>query len=227
MTHRAVSVVFGGWGTGVDILMPLFGPSAIYVDVNPIMPTLIEQGELQGDWLHRLLAAVRPQIPVGEPLVLAGWSTGAICALALTGLLAPVRLVLLSPTPSFCRRTGWRHGQRPEAVRSMRNALAADPTSVLDEFYRNCGITGRALPSIPVGQLESGLCFLEQIALLPLQRIAGSSIILHGSSDAIVPPAAGRFVAQEIGGRFEEIAGPHAFFDSEQGTDTVLRAMSD
>ena len=110
--------VLGGWGLEPHVLQPLFGDAPEYLDVNRLLPGLIDAGRLKDGWREACAAAIAPQL--ARPRLLAGWSTGAIVALGCAPLLRPEALVLISPTASFCRTPQFRHGMRPAALRAMR-----------------------------------------------------------------------------------------------------------
>jgi len=46
-------------GVAPFLLEPLFGPDAAYIDVNVIMPFLVNGGKLHGDWQDRLFDIVK------------------------------------------------------------------------------------------------------------------------------------------------------------------------
>ncbi len=207
-------LVFGGWAVEPRILEPLFGVSSMYVDVNALMPLLLVNQTLNASWLD----VVEKQVAVrasGDPVRLAGWSTGAIVACALAGRVAVKRLVLLSATPSFCWREGFRFGWRPGVLRNMREQLYSKDNTVVADFLASAGVpeTFRHPAGRDERVLAAGLSFLEQVNLLPaLAKPACGAMVLHGKEDGIVPYKAGEVIAEMLGTKCQAFEGGHAFF---------------
>jgi surfactin synthase thioesterase subunit len=152
--------VFGGWALPPFILSPVFGTDAIYIDANAIIPSLIDNGTLSDDWQQKLCdIVVKESILPGTPLGIAGWSTGAMLAWSLADKLKPDAGVFISATPSFCkkRESGFLSGQKSSVLKSMRERLLIDPDTVVEKFYRQCGIPVQPTPghSSPADQRNS------------------------------------------------------------------------
>jgi pimeloyl-[acyl-carrier protein] methyl ester esterase len=204
--------VLGGWGISPDVLRPVFGDASTYIDVNGLMPLIIEKRTLRIDWREIIAAAIRRSI--SPPGLLAGWSTGAILAAACAPLL-PVRgLVLLSATPSFCRTATFKYGLRSSVLHTMRERLSVDPDTVIDDFRKQCGLPGAAPRPLfyPAGELAAGLDALQQMSLFDQHDTIGPAIIFHGRNDRIIPAAAGEFLSVRSGGTFVSLNGTHACF---------------
>jgi pimeloyl-ACP methyl ester carboxylesterase len=142
-------LVFGGWAVPPSVLKPVFGADAVYIDVNAIIPSLMNNGTLSDAWQQKLFdIVVEEPILHGAPLGIAGWSTGAMLAWTVAGKLKPAAGVFISATPSFCRRSesGFLSGQRSSVLKSMREKLLIDPDDVVEEFYRQCGIAIQPMP---------------------------------------------------------------------------------
>jgi surfactin synthase thioesterase subunit len=209
-------VVIGGWGVGAQPLEPIFGPKAVYIDSNLLMPEIVRDGMLLNDWSDLLCQKVSSLFPATN-FGIAGWSTGAFFAYALACRMNPDAALFIAATPSFCRRPSFPYGQKELVLRSMREQLAVNPASVLDKFLVQCGIESRiATDRYPPETLTAGLLFLEQATLFPLEPLLCRSLFLHGDSDAIIPARAGEFFANETGGTFAVHPGPHAFFMAQQ-----------
>jgi pimeloyl-ACP methyl ester carboxylesterase len=204
-------LVFGGWALRPDILRAVFGDQAVYVDTNLCMEGLFRDQRLREDWPERLIGAIAPRLPA-RCNRLAGWSTGAIIAAALSRHVNPERLALLSVTPSFCRREGFKHGTRPSVLQAMRAGLATDTDETLTKFCAQAGLDKSYAGPYSAEQLSAGLHFLEQASLLPLAPINQAAIVLHGETDAIIPAAAGREFAASTGAAFSQLSGGHGFF---------------
>jgi surfactin synthase thioesterase subunit len=212
-------IVFGGWAMPPQVLNPIFGHRSVCIDTNMLMPFLIRDNVLIKDWLNKLADRITEQIPE-RPFGIAGWSTGAILACALAYIIEPECGVFISATPSFCRRPGFPHGWKPSVLKAMREQLVSAPEQLMKDLDMQCGID----PASPVFEekrgtllynattLTAGLFFLEQTTLLPVKKLPCPALFLHGKSDTIIPPAAGKYFSNEGGGTFAEFEGPHAFF---------------
>jgi pimeloyl-ACP methyl ester carboxylesterase len=214
-------LVFGGWSLPPDILSPIFGDNATYFDINTLFERIFSQEALAENWDIIIFDTIKNTAP-DQPLNIAGWSTGAFFAYALSQRINPKKTVLLSATPSFCKREGFIHGQDRSVVKVMRRQLARNKTSVLKNFQLQCGLHeyNPKAENYSVQELDWGLQFLENISLLPLQKSLCPTHIFHGKQDAIVPYLAGESFAREIGAAKTILPGGHAFFldDASMGT---------
>jgi surfactin synthase thioesterase subunit len=207
-------IVFGGWAIPPQILAPLFGPEALLIDTNEMMPDLVRGETLVNDWQGVLFDRLLPQLPE-EPFGIAGWSTGSLLAYAFALRTRPARGVFISATPSFCRRQGFPYGWKPSVLKAMRGELASDPDKVLAEVYIQYGIETSSLVSLNVKNLTAGLFFLEQANLLPVKLLPFPALFLHGKTDSIIPTGAGKYFCDATGGTFAGYDGPHAFFKNQ------------
>jgi pimeloyl-ACP methyl ester carboxylesterase len=237
-------LVFGGWALPPSLLEPLFGPDAAYIDTNAIMPYLVNDGKLHSDWQQKLFNIVEKKSVIPDkPFGIAGWSTGAMLAWSIACRLNPAAGVFISATPSFCRRreSGFSYGQKCSVLKSMREQLLIDPEAVLMKFYEQCGMqidvnndisTSRnsnyplnighviienqikQFNGYSIDQLISGLHFLEQATLLPLEMSSFPALFIHGKDDTVIPIDAGRYFCTEASGTFVEHDSPHAFFQN-------------
>jgi len=150
------------------------------------------------------------------PCVLIGWSLGGLLAMTLAGR-APHRvrgLVLVASTPCFVARPDWPLGVREDRFAAFREAAAAPTARRLGRFF-HLMLHGEGLsrPRIralarEVGAaegmprreaLEAGLRLLADLDLRG--RVAGLAVpclVVHGRRDAIVPVAAGRWLAEHL-----------------------------
>jgi hypothetical protein len=207
-------LVFGGWALGPDLLRPVFGDDSVYVDVNELMPAMVEKGTLHADWIDIAQTKVKHAL-AGGVHGLAGWSTGAIIACGLSLMIEVERLVLFSGTPSFCRRQGFRFGQRPQVLDAMRRELFEKDNSVIRDFAVRCGFSQNYPLTIShePQALISGLHFLEQVDLTSGTKSKSTKAhVFHGDRDLIIPQAAGKLCAEMIGADFSLYSGGHAFF---------------
>jgi pimeloyl-ACP methyl ester carboxylesterase len=220
-------ILFGGWGFPPEILEPIFGADARYIDVNKLFPFVVDDGRLRNDWNEIVHKAVMSYL-TGDELMLAGWSAGSVIALALSPCIKPKRMMLLSPTPSFCRREGFAFGWKPAALQSMRAQLDADCDAAVRRFCGLCDLGASDVPRINAStdQMIAGTVFLEHASALPMEKAACPMLILHGRKDRIVPSGAGEWLARECGARYKAMEGGHAFFlDNSASVKTEIDAF--
>jgi hypothetical protein len=207
------TLVFGGWSLSPALLEGCFGQDCTYIDSNEIMPFLFDKNNnLKNTW--SLIVKQHLQLSDTLHYHLAGWSTGAMIALALASILQVQTLTLISPTVSFCRREGFRHGTHPSVLRSMREQLQQHPQNVLEKFYRSCDFDEIFTPdsTYTVQQLTLGLHFLEQADLTKTVCTCSNTNIIHGRNDAIIPYSAAATTAGVCGGTLHCINAGHAVF---------------
>jgi pimeloyl-ACP methyl ester carboxylesterase len=206
-------LVFGGWGMDPELLRPLFGGSSIYVDVNLLMPLLLDGATLRRDWAGIVERKYAREFKATGRI--AGWSTGAIVACSLAKRARPSKMILLSATPSFCRREGFRFGWKPGVLVAMRERLAVPHNTVLRDFAAAAGMPPdhAVFAGYDADILIAGLSFLEQASLLDIASTVNyPSLVLHGNADVIVPHQAGAALARSVGAQFRLVEGGHAFF---------------
>ena len=210
----AKTTVFGGWAVPPEILTNVFWGGADYIDINRMMPMLFDSSRrLRDDWVDVVISECRlASGNVSE--VIGGWSTGAICAYAAALAYPPQKLILLSATPCFCRKSDFRFGTRPAALNQMIGALEQDKETVLQSFYDWSGLDydPQKIHGYTVDELLCGLEFLKQVDLRPLTPTAVKPIFLHGTDDRVIPIAASKYFSDATGGEHIEIAGGHSFF---------------
>jgi pimeloyl-[acyl-carrier protein] methyl ester esterase len=158
-------------------------------------------------------ALVAASIPPGA--VVCGWSLGGLFALhvAAHAEAKPRALALVGTTPCFAERDDWPHAMKRATLDSFAAGLRADPLATLANFVRLNAlhgarsreairtfagkITQRGLPAI--GALEHGLAWLRDVDLRDaVPRIREPTAVIHGVRDALVPVAAGRWLAAHL-----------------------------
>jgi pimeloyl-ACP methyl ester carboxylesterase len=207
------TLVFGGWSLSPMLLERCFGPDCIFVDSNMIVPFLFDKStKLFSTWPQVLKQHL--QLSDSHQYHLAGWSTGAMIALALASILQVHTMTLISPTLSFCRREGFRHGAHPLVLRTMREQLQQYPQTVLEKFYRSCGFNESFKPesAYSIEKLTLGLHFLEQADLTKTVHTSSNTIIIHGRNDAVIPYPAAEATAGICAGALRCIDAGHAVF---------------
>ncbi|MDX8409596.1 MAG: alpha/beta fold hydrolase [Mariprofundales bacterium] len=160
------------------------------------------------DWLA-------DQLPAGA-VTLVGWSLGAMLALQLAARL-PQRvrsLTLFAATPCFCVKSDWPHGVESAQLKAMeasvRGARRAQGLARftrlmlhgegLDRRQLRQAMTGLQTEPLPTAQgLMAGLTLLRQLDLRQIvANIAQPVQLLHGEEDAVVPLAAGQWLADAL-----------------------------
>ena len=132
-------LVFGGWSLPPDILSPVFSNEATYVDVNKLFLDIIAEKRLKDTWVE-IISDKTAHLIAKAPVCIAGWSTGAFFAYALSDIVKPQKMILLSASPSFCKRDGFIHGQDSGVIKVMRRQLTRNKLSVLENFQKQCGL---------------------------------------------------------------------------------------
>ena len=143
-----------------------------------------------------------------RPVVLLGWSLGAIISLdaALRWPGGIRALVLVSGTARMTADGDWP-GADPRALRAMQSRLPRNPGEVLDDFAQMCiepqSDTGfveafaQGARACPADSLAEGLAYLAATDLR--SAVAGVEIptlLLHGSEDRVIPAAAALRLAE-------------------------------
>jgi len=143
-----------------------------------------------------------------------GWSLGAQVALAAAHAGVPMRgMVLIGATPRFVNGAGWASGSPAADWQAFRESARLRPELLLQRFFGLCGQPGpggrlvaRALRAAledggapqPAG-LELALDLLQANDLRALvDGIEVPALVLHGTSDRVVPSAAGRWLAAHL-----------------------------
>ena len=180
--------------------------------------------------------------PLTERYALIGWSLGGQFALDLAAAMpAPIeRLVLVNTTPRFLAAPGWPFGAPPALLQRLATRLARGQADAVAEFHQlqvrgnSPRTAARVLKSLD-GALAShgtaqpaalahGLERLRDADLRPaLPMVRVPALVVTGSHDRIIRPAASRALAALAGARYMEFAGAaHAPFLSHPAKFTQL-----
>ena len=200
--------ILPGWGLGRGPL------EAVAAALGGTFIDLPGYGEtpLNADF-DRAAEAIAERLPEGGTL--AGWSLGAMLALAIAAR-APAkvgRLLLIAGTPSFVQRDGWPDAMPPATLSEFTAAIIADPMAMLPRFVGNFNrgdaraktvtaeILRLASPLPPAEALATGLDWLRDVDLrADAPRITAPTLLIHGEADPLMPLCAARSLAALIPG---------------------------
>ncbi|MFQ5581689.1 MAG: alpha/beta fold hydrolase [Mariprofundaceae bacterium] len=206
-------VFLHGWGQSVRIWQmqtEYFSPKAEVYAMN-----LPGHGDMPDAPADAWLDALAGEMPAG-PSMLVGWSLGGLLAMQMA-LEHPEHiagLVLVSATPCFCSRADWPHGCADHVFAGFEQGIATQTDKTMHRFFalmlhgdtltrpEHNHITQLAtdrshLPTL--SGLQAGLALLSGLDLREnLQQINCPVLIMHGDRDAIIPIAAGHYLAEHI-----------------------------
>jgi len=205
--------ILPGWGLGrgpLQAAATALGGAFIDLPGYGEMP-------LEADF-DRAAASIADRLPPGATL--AGWSLGAMLALAIAAR-APAKvgkLLLIGGTASFVQRETWPEAMPPATLGEFAAAIAADPLALLPRFVGNFNrgdAKARAVTTeilrlaspLPAGDvLATGLGWLRDVDLrLDAPRITAPTLLIHGAADPLMPLAAARALAALIPGALLQV----------------------
>ncbi len=149
------------------------------------------------------------------PVILCGWSLGAILALH-AAQRHPDKiagLILIGATPSFVQRHDWPHGMQTQALNAFTETVDTDPQTALKRFIAlfnqndlNARQLNRNLARIqanttlpPTALLTAGLALLGSTDLrINAHSIRQATLLLHGAHDPLMPLAAAEWLAKAL-----------------------------
>ncbi|MCL2523884.1 MAG: alpha/beta fold hydrolase [Betaproteobacteria bacterium] len=201
-------LILPGWGLGRGPLQAAADAiEASFIDLPGYGETPLETD------FDRAAASIAERLPPAATL--AGWSLGAMLALAVAAR-APDKvgkLLLIAGTPSFVQREGWPEAMPAATLSEFAAAIAADPAAMLPRFVGNFNrgdAKARAVTTeilrlaspLPASEvLASGLGWLRDVDLRrDAPRIAAPTLLIHGAADPLMPLAAAQTLAALIPG---------------------------
>ncbi|WP_167632154.1 alpha/beta fold hydrolase [Mariprofundus ferrooxydans] len=190
-------------------------------------------------WLDLLVA----QLP-DEPCALIGWSLGGMLALEIAHRFPDriAALALIATTPRFRTDDAWSCGCDEATFAAFHEAVASASPRALNRFFalmlhgddlprsrynelarhavdRQCPATSSAL--------SAGLALLASLDLRQSLALADLPVLLmHGEQDAIVPVAAGRWLAEQLPGaqaHYADACGHAPFLSQPERFNTILK----
>lgn len=149
--------------------------------------------------------------PHNSPVVLCGWSLGAMLAL-LAAHRHPEkieRLILFSATPSFVQRDGWPHGLAPKLLADFTAAIESNADAALRQFItlfnhndEHARSNVRELGDLhlpPQSVLDGGLALLRDLDLRHIvAEIRQPTLLIHGARDPLMPLPAAQWLAENL-----------------------------
>ena len=167
--------------------------------------------EEHDDWIK----AIAEQLPA-SPSIIVGWSLGGIHAIQLA-LKHPEKvsgLALISTTPSFCDRTDWDHGCQQQTFDAFESGVLENSPKTMSRFFMLM-LQGDAISRSDYNQiakagidknhpptqatLTKGLNHLATTDLREaISSIPTPTLVMHGTQDAIIPTAAGAWLAKRL-----------------------------
>lgn len=204
------AIFLHGWAQSKQIWLHQFGAAADARFLN-----LPGHGGTTGCSAEGWMEALLVEFP-SAPVHLVGWSLGGMLALQIARAY-PERvasLVLVATTPRFKSTTGWPHGSSSALFKGFKYAVASGAIKSLNRFFMLM-LHGDSLSRSEYNQLarmsvdrnnppsqeglDSGLELLEKLDLREtVGDIQQPTLIIHGEEDAIVPLAAGSWLANHL-----------------------------
>ncbi|MBI3575763.1 MAG: pimeloyl-ACP methyl ester esterase BioH [Gammaproteobacteria bacterium] len=208
-------VLVHGWGLHGGVWRDLAARLARSFRV--LIPDLPGHGRSRGTHTGVSLSGLADDLSrrLTEPAIWIGWSLGAFVALttARNQPQAVSRLVLVGATPKFVQAPDWLCAMPPATLAQFARDLESDYRGTLARFL-SLQIGDDATAHAAVRQLRamlvehgepdpatlrSGLQWLANTDLrADLPAITAPTLVLHGSHDRLVPPAAAKFLAERL-----------------------------
>ncbi len=201
-------VLLHGWGQSSQIW---YSQHAAFPNAHALNLAGHGGRAVADDWLEDVMQ----QLP-DEPVTLLGWSLGGMLAMRLAHTY-PERiaaLVLCNTTPSFCRRSDWNHGCDNAVWQEFQQGMQQAEAKTLGRFFalmfHGCPLERRAYQEIARHAVDKqhppskhtllhGLHILEHWDLRhELAQIHQPTLVIHSANDAVIPVAAGQYLAQTI-----------------------------
>jgi pimeloyl-[acyl-carrier protein] methyl ester esterase len=208
-----------GWASDSRVFEPLLAALAPAVAANARLVDLPGANNLNhgqdadtgyADHIRRLIE----QESSRGPLLLAGWSMGAMAALEAATMAAGrvSALVLISGCARFVRSADNPGGQDPRAVRTMKHRLGRGSSKVVEQFQdsifaegeenmRDSFISGRGkqYQKIPAEILAHGLDYLMKADIRQiLQEITCPVLLVHGNRDTVIDLGLAKLLADSL-----------------------------
>jgi pimeloyl-[acyl-carrier protein] methyl ester esterase len=208
-------VFWHGWGLGPQVwdkLIEQLSPSLstrYELVVQPLPGYAPSQKPIVHSSLDELLNDLMKDLT--PPVVLCGWSLGAILALlAASHFPTQVdKLILISATPNFMKRADWSDGVAQNLIDKLGTGIRMDPIATIKRFItilnqndinaRDIAKNLSGASSAPVSCLENGLDLLKHTDLRSIvPDIRQPALLLHGALDTLMPLSAAQWLNKHI-----------------------------
>lgn len=203
-----------GWGISPEVFTPFITelkkelPDHIRFQPMPLPGydgTSLPEGNPCEVWVDVMMENVT------EPVILCGWSMGAILALS-AALRYPEKigkLILFGATPCFAERPDWKNAVSFLTGHQFRTDVENDMHRTLRHFVslfnhqdknaRNIVRQLLALPTSPLPVLEAGLDYLAKMDLRSrIADIHQKTLLIHGAYDPLMPVEAARWLEKTM-----------------------------
>lgn len=218
-------VMIHGWGMHCDVfadVIPLLAPHyrILLIDLpghgrNAAQPTLPDFPDLVDSLVSALTTVEGLQSGPGRRLAWLGWSLGGQVAMTMAQR-HPAwveQLILVASSPRFVAADGWPHGMDPSVFAGFADSLKANHRETWERFLalevhgsaaqkrdlRHLKNLALAWPTPTASILGQGLKWLHSNNLLgDVSQMHLPVMVLGGSRDRLVPPAAIDWLAQQL-----------------------------
>ncbi len=208
-----------GWASDSQVFAPLLAELPSGVAGGATLVDLPGAGDRNpgpdaGTGYAQYLRGLIEEESAHGPLLLAGWSLGAMAALeaAATAGKRVAALVLISGCARFVRDADNPGGQDPRTLRTMLHRLSRGSAAVVGQFQaalfadgeeslRDAYINGRGknCQGIPAKKLAHGLRYLLHSDLRTiLNKITCPVLLVHGERDAVIDISLARALAGSL-----------------------------
>lgn len=207
-------VLLHGWGMHSGVWTEVVPELARSHRVHAVdLPGHGRSGAIRAEGFEAAVDLVAACVPAGARVC--AWSLGALVAqrLAQRDPARISRLVLVSATPCFVVRPGWKCAVSPSTIESFAAWLAEDRDTTLARFVAlnaldgargreairafTARLTERSAPATEA--LAAGLAWLRDTDLRTgAASIEQPTLLVHGARDQLVPVEAARWLASAL-----------------------------
>lgn len=155
---------------------------------------------------------------VTSPIILCGWSMGAMMALDASNRYPEKiqKLVLFGATPCFINRENWQLGQIPEVAEQFKEGVQKKGKAVVKRFitlFNQNDVHSKdvvrnlaSLDSPSDDVLLKGLDFLHQADYRnDIETIKQPVLLIHGRNDPLMPVSAAEWLAEKMPNTFLKV----------------------
>lgn len=220
-------VLLHGWAMHSGVWGPLAHELATRFRVHAVdLPGHGKSAAIKVGTLADMTASVRaPFAAERDPLIVIGWSLGAMVALqwAATDAARVQKLALIAATPRFTATDDWPCAMSPQAIARFGDELRVSYKLAIVRFL-SLQLQGTARGRASLALLRRSLferahapcaVMVETLAMMAaadlrasVREVAQPTLVIAGDSDRLVPPAASEWLARALpNGRFVLVEG--------------------